>query len=375
MNQEYTNFQESSSPQSENYHKPLFVNEVNLAEGVSLLSGAKRRSLSPDFPAPGLAKPIPDSVLGESEGRSHAVLLEEEQLAGVERQKGKSRSIIACESKKWSLMFLRKVAPDKIHFNLFRCKSWRCDSCSAFVRQKDYARMERGFQANPGQYIFAVLTFNQRKWNRKEDAYKAISTQTNKLVKRLEREYGKIVGVIAIEQHANGWPHVNLVFKFKEGFVMDAEFVSSFEKRWLIPNAVACGFGKMNTASLVKDEEVTRVLSYVSKTGLNIVGEINKASQIPINAPKGFRRLRSIRGFLVNLKKEAEYTGEIVKSNIETIDKLNIEFGADSIIQTVIRKYPQASSAKDVSIIKTEVNKTIPIIHNINVKQTRREAS
>jgi hypothetical protein len=219
--------------------------------------------------------------------------------------------------------------------------------------------MERGFKANPGQYIFSVLTFDPKKWQKKDDAYRAISQQTNKLIKRLEREFGKIVGVVAVEQHANGWPHVNLVFKFQDGILMDAEWVKKFEKRWLVPNAIACGFGKMNSAALIKEGEMEKVLSYVSKTGLSIAGELNKDSQIPMSAPKGFRRIRSIRGFLVSLKKESEYTGEIVKSNIELIDILNENNGPEGIIEKVMEKYPQAISAKRVEIVKCRQDKIV----------------
>jgi hypothetical protein len=71
---------------------------------------------------------------GESEGRKLTILLKKKQVtvsvkkpsrvASCQKSlKGKSKSIVACETKRWSLMFLKKVNPDKIHFNLFQYKS------------------------------------------------------------------------------------------------------------------------------------------------------------------------------------------------------------------------------------------------------------
>jgi hypothetical protein len=291
-------------------------------------------------------------------------LLEEEQVAGVLRHsdseltplsegkstKNKSRSIVACEAGKWALVYGLKTDAQKIYVNKFRCKSWRCSYCSAQVRRKDYSRMQRAFKRNPGQYIFAVLTFDPKKIGKK-NAYKSISKFSNALIKKIERAYGKIIGVQAVEQHRNGYPHVNFVFKFQDIHGIDKEFVNSFLKRFLTPEAVKCGFGRMISADLVIEGEMDKVLSYVSKTGLSIIsGETNKDSQVPMEAPKGFRRLRSIRNFLKEEKRESEYTGGIIKSSVENIATSKESSGQESTIELISRKFPEFSKAKTIEI-------------------------
>jgi hypothetical protein len=210
--------------------------------------------------------------------------------------------------------------------------------------------MQRAFKRNPGQYIFAVLTFDPKKIGKK-NAYKSISKFSNALIKKIERAYGKIIGVQAVEQHRNGYPHVNFVFKFQDIHGIDKEFVNSFLKRFLTPEAVKCGFGRMISADLVIEGEMDKVLSYVSKTGLSIIsGETNKDSQVPMEAPKGFRRLRSIRNFLKEAKRESEYTGGIIKSSVENIATSKESSGQESTIDLISRKFPEFSKAKTIEI-------------------------
>lgn len=316
------------------------------------------------------AKPI-GPRFRESEGRSPAVLLEEEQVAvsdqnfdvkkylasEVKIPKNKSFSLEACRDKKWSIVFAKKDKPDSLNFARFRCKSWRCPYCTAWVRKKDYSRMQRAFKRNPGQYIFAVLTFDQKKIQKK-NAYESISKKSNALIKRIERTYGSIMGVQAVEQHRSGYPHVNFVFKFNEIEKVDKAFINKFLKRFLIPNAVKTGFGKQATADLLIDEDVEKVLSYVSKTGLTVIsGEINKVSQVPIDAPKGFRRLRSIRGFLKEPKIQSELTGGIVKSRLEDIKLASDKIGYKGLIELVSREFPKLSDAKTVYIFSSDTER------------------
>ena len=338
-----------------------------LASGQHLESifSLKERSAKP------IAGGFPVSVFGESEGRSHAVLLEEEQVAGVSRYSEseycplsegkttthKSASIVACEAGKWAMVYGKKEDTNEIFFRKFCCKSWRCSFCSGWVRRKDFSRMQRGFQRNPGQYVFAVLTFDPKKIGKKK-AYQSISKFSNALVKKIERSYGKIVGVQAVEQHKSGYPHLNFVFKFDEVHGIDKEFIHSFLKRFLTPEAVKCGFGRKTSADLIGEGEVDKVLSYVSKTGLSIIsGETNKQSQVPMEAPKGFRRLRSIRGFLKEKKRESEYTGGIVKSSLEEIGLSNDSMGDRAMIDLVTREFPMLSKAKSVKIVTTDNEK------------------
>lgn len=312
---------------------------------------------------------IPD--LGESEGRSLTALSVLEQVAKndsknsleshrtVERKTSKIKgcSIKACGEEKWSMIFSDKSNPETIYVSKFRCKSWRCSVCSKSVRNKDYLRIQKSFSEAPGQYIFCVFTFNPKKIG-KQNAYKAITPTMNALIKKIERTYGQIEGMIGIEQHKSGYPHINLVFKFREISFVDTEFVEKFRSRFLVPESVKRGLGKIVYAEMVNSQD--RMASYVAKTGLTVIsGEVVKVSQVPTQAPYGTRRLRSLRGWLKKISsEEKKNTGGIIKNTVYEIKKAKDSIGNRAIIDLISRKFPDFSIASSVDIIMTENQST-----------------
>lgn len=315
---------------------------------------------------------------GESEGRSPLVLSVLEQVAKTSQKvasttgafpegkhqnsdpkstrKRKGASIKACQEGSWSMAYTEKESPNDIRFSSFCCKSWRCQRCSVKVRNRDYIRIQKSIQESPGQYLFAVLTFNPKKIS-KQKAYANITPSMNALIKKIERSYGQIEGMVAIEQHQSGYPHINLLFKFKDGSLLDDEAVEKIRTRFLIPEAVKRGFGRMLSLEIVKSQD--KMASYMAKTGLTVIsGEVSKVSQVPTEAPYGTRRLRSLRRWLKPLdKSDGKYTGGIVKASLADIEVASNKIGHADFIELAIRGFPQFEGATSISIMSTAIEK------------------
>ena len=351
--------------------------------GLSFIgSGSLAKGRGPDCPSgerPSLkgnraergAGGVSRSRSGESEGRSPAVLLVKEQVAaeaekdlkklmkkmGDEAQEirrkqiigpQKPKSITACENHQWSMVTHKKKNPDSVKVSRFRCKSWRCTSCSPFVRNRDFVRIRETLKENPGQYFFAVFTVKRE--GRKQDAYKEMSRNFRALIKRLVRAYGKIDWIQTLEQHKDGWPHMNMLFKFQDERSWSNEDTERFRARWLVKNSLECGLGKMVSCEIVgsTEDDLGKISSYMAKTGLTIISaEVSKLSQVPTSAPKGTRRIRSSVGFLKPIaKNDSEYTGGIIQSSVTDIKRAYDSEGSEFVSSMIAKKLPAVENIR-----------------------------
>lgn len=208
----------------------------------------------------------------------------------------------------------------------FRCNSWRCPECSKRVSRQWYARVRDAVAAHPGKYAFLVITLppaTRNKYSSVESAYRDLEALFNKLIKRMTREYGKVIYVSTVEQHVDGWPHMNVVFRIDEfsQYKDDDELKRRFGNKWLRKALLQSGFGFSFSLSFAKNLDA--VAKYISKNGMDhTIGEIVKRSQAPLRAPRGFRRLRSSKGFLPprQNRKISVWIGEIVNSPLNNTE-------------------------------------------------------
>jgi hypothetical protein len=154
---------------------------------------------------------------------------------------------------------------------------------------------------------FAVLTLDRRHWNSRYDAFKALYFMWDKLRKRLNRWFSSTWSyVTTVELHRDGYPHLNLLFVGPSWRSCRRHWRSMRKKlEW---HARACGFGKRTYLGPVRGRDA--IAGYTIKAARELekpitderirkmVGESIKQSQVPVNAPKGFRRLRSSQRFL-----------------------------------------------------------------------------
>ena len=91
---------------------------------------------------------------------------------------------------------------------------------------------------------------------------------------------------------------------------------------WLETNARQCGFGSICFAQVADNSDA--IAGYIVKTAaggsLAVAGEITKSSQLPVNAPQGFRRIRASVGFLPPKFKSPTKTGAMIFAPTERVD-------------------------------------------------------
>ena len=259
------------------------------------------------------------------------------------------RSIIACEEGLWGFAYWLKTAmPGKRGgrvpaFTLssvkgkllpFRCKSWRhIGECRDFVFKRDFKRIMDALESRP-VWLFVVLTLSRKRWKAgPRAAYKNFWRAWQRLRQRLGRLLGeKIEFICVMEQHRDGWPHMNLLLYWKGMENVDdlPKYAEAIGK-WLKRKAPSCGIGhsvfcqelesQKNIAGYFSGQSLgyegngPRNGNQISKAHRQVAGEVNKQSksyQVPTDAPLGFRRIRSSRHLVTPVgNDESEFSGAI----------------------------------------------------------------
>lgn len=280
-----------------------------------------------------------------------------------------------CHHGNWSLTTWKKdksALPDGSRYRLtpFRCRSWRHPGyCRNQRATEDVARIRSSIvRDNPTEFLYLVLTFDQQRalrqsrtmraamlwrsralWKAgkykaskrlkeqasKEDAlffvYRGLLDCWAKLRKRITREWGRFSYVAVVEQHRSGWPHLNVLIRSarlaaacrtettikRKGNLVIVQGWRRVRSRWLRRHAVGAGFGPITYIEPVKDTE--GISRYLVKLMGQLTGEQAKSSQVPVSAPRHFRRLRSSRGFLPPLPKDDTMTGRLTLAPVEEV--------------------------------------------------------
>ncbi len=220
----------------------------------------------------------------------------------------------------------------------YHCNSWRCDHCQPFAASVIFARMRSAFQPfKSTDCVFVVLTLDPDEHLRGvydlAGVYREFGRRKELLFKRWERWLGKLgLGwcgnqwVATVEAHRTGVPHLNIVMHApdlahylrpniearKDHGLRDHEAVRLFGA--MLTHAQSCGFGWASTAEPVGSNDAA--IGYITKLAKDTDrthAEIAKLTQLPLQAPKNFRRVRAGSGFLPPVKKNPEYTGTVVR--------------------------------------------------------------
>lgn len=238
-----------------------------------------------------------------------------------------------------------------------KCRSWRCEGeCRRHNGKVTWARVVEALEPHSDcSILFGVLTidqnsrYSQRVWTDSTEAYRELSRMMTNYLKRLNRmlEAAGVEGIASrwvavVEQHRSGWPHVNLVIvcpslasivKAQQaeldghsGTYTDHE--RALLRGELLEHAEAVGWGRVSTLEVARsrgavagyivkicgmhDEAGTKATREATHEGKGqLGGEVVKLSQIPMAAPKGFRRLRSGVRFLPP-RRTSTYSGAMV---------------------------------------------------------------
>lgn len=258
----------------------------------------------------------------------------------------------ACLDKAWTVAVVRGDEP--VARFAYRCGSRRCPKCRPTWGAQAYARISEALRrCDSEDLVFAVFTFDQqgryggRKFKDPAEAMECMPWQ--KYLRRLKywaRKQGQRVSYVAtVEIHANGWPHLNVVFhsaalaELVRGYHRRCEAMGIPAKlrkapRSMCKMAVDAGWGPRLSMSAVESPEA--VAKYSAKVATQggvgqISAEVTKRSQDPVDAPRGFRTLRSSRRFLPPRARERD---PAVTTFLVDEDGARVERKRDRIVGT-----------------------------------------
>ena len=228
------------------------------------------------------------------------------------------RYVRACQDKRWTLVTWAKDKPREKEYRCFECRSWRCTGkCSRANAAQWFARIKTAFDRSPSNWVFLTLTLDQRDWKAskgwtsEEVAFRESNKCWALLQDRLKYAFGSFAYVCSVEQHKKGWPHFHIAIQNERIAAACAlDGWRKFRREWLKPNAQAVGFGMICHIEPARDNDA--IAGYIVKCAGNPValpGELVKESQLPVNAPKGFRRIRASKGFLPPKIKNEKLSG------------------------------------------------------------------
>lgn len=244
-------------------------------------------------------------------------------------------------ARSWWIYTWKRDAPEVKTRTPYTCGSWRCPVCRKFDAHQTYARiMEAMQQLDRRWWCFVVLTLDRdgtvtgKRWPSVQHAFRALSRMSRNWFARLRKNYG--IGkewISVVEAHRSGWPHVNfLIWDWclaecvaEETLARQAAGETVGQSRllsgYLLDAALASGWGPRSTIELAQSPEA--VASYACKLageGEALAGELAKFSQLPINAPPKFRRLRSGKNFLPPRRVDPTVTGTMVRRFLDQRD-------------------------------------------------------
>ena len=258
------------------------------------------------------------------------------KTSGLKQEEKKKKKKVyghvkACQEKRWTLALKQKSTGER-RFVAYRCGSWRCEGdCARSNACQWYARIKSAFDrcGRPELITFLVLTLDPKDWKPEgnESAQDRMFRASNKcwrmLLQKIARKYGPSEFLTVTEQTKRGIPHFNIALVNP---LVAADLVgcgkggagSNF-KNWLEGVLPGVGFGRICFAEPARTSDA--IAGYIVKVAGTsaLTGEVTKQSQLPVDAPKGFRRIRSSRGFLPPKIKNEDLTGQLIFHPVESV--------------------------------------------------------
>lgn len=220
------------------------------------------------------------------------------------------RSIDACQGKEWSILTWNKADGGEPSCRPFACRSWRHEGdCRQECGACDFARICVALEAHQ-DWTYCVFTYPRFDWPDPADLFRFGVVHWSRLRKRLITRFGKILYIQTWEIHRSGWPHVNVVISNHDLYEL-AWLQSSWENpEFMQELIVPVGFGMQCWVEPMRSAEAMG--GYLTKLGMELTGAGVK-NQVPVNAPRHFRRIRATRKLLPPRTKNPEITGQLFK--------------------------------------------------------------
>lgn len=224
-------------------------------------------------------------------------------------------SVERCEQRAWHLHLWPVGEEHGTNTDCLRvpfvCHSWRhAGDCRQWRGALDWWRVVEALKKH-SCWVYVVLTFRQpRSTAGRWQSYIQAGACWSRLRCRLTRRYGHLAYVQTLERHKKGGCHVNVVMANQQITQAVSNDWRSWRRDVLIPQACESGFGPVAWVELC-DQHSEALAGYITKLANELTGQASK-SQIPIDAPRHFRRIRASRGLLPK-KPPSDFTGELVK--------------------------------------------------------------
>lgn len=234
------------------------------------------------------------------------------------------RYIDACENKEWSLLFWKKDNPAEQAVGIYSCGSWRhAGECRQWKGAQDFCRIRSAIQSRGPGWTYLVLTYPQNQWPNKTALYRYGVITWARLRKRFTRRFGKIEYIQTWERHAKGGAHVNVIIHNAELFAeVSGDGWKRFRRLWLEPHAVESGFGNRTWVEPVRGQ--SEIAGYLVKLARELTGAGSK-SQIPIDAPPHFRRIRASQKLLPPPARNPDWTGRMIFCSCLGAEKMLVD--------------------------------------------------
>jgi len=219
-----------------------------------------------------------------------------------------------CECGGWYLEIWKIQDPSDRRLIPFRCLSWRhAGPCRLAKGAQDYCRIRDAMESRT-HWTHLTLTYAQRGKELNYQTFRDGVIHWSRLRKKLIYYFGDIKYIQTWEVHRTGWPHVHIAMSNVAIYKLcSAEKTQNFN--YLISgHAQDAGFGERGSIDRLRGR--TGLSAYLTKLASELVDGSVK-SQIPVNAPPHFRRLRASRGLLPPVKRNEDYTGELLECSAD----------------------------------------------------------
>jgi hypothetical protein len=269
---------------------------------------------------------------------------------------------------------LEVIKNGKVSYVRAFCKTWKCPICASYVRAVNYCQVRDTLKQYELSTIFyAVNTVSSTVLTNvldinADESYEYVYKCWKRMYQRIRRHYSDIKMIQTVERMRNNYAHLNTIFVSKqlaEDWVASPLIVST----WYNKISKEAGFGHMTSFTSVNSVE--GMSSYITKisnagddgTTVNQSSHIVKLSQLPLNAPKGFRRLRSSKGFLVRrftgMSKDTGTEYRFIRGHAELLNVMQASQARHD--ETYDSLPPDAGSDKEPSETDTNVSEPVSV--------------
>jgi hypothetical protein len=216
--------------------------------------------------------------------------------------------VAACSCGAWHLVVWPKDDPAQRWAGQFKCRSWRHQGdCRLWKGAQDFVRCREAMESHT-HWTHVVLTFEQPAGSDPQAMFRQGVHKWAKLRKRLARKFDVMRYIQTWERHRSGFPHVHLAITNK-GLFHSAN--SSPIANWqslIQDHAVKSGFGPIGWCERLRS--AAAMAGYLNKLARELTGK-GVDYQVPVNAPRNFRRLRASVRLLPPVHKNPDITGFI----------------------------------------------------------------